>query len=780
MEYVRRRWQHREVVEKARKVVGNLPMELTSFVGRRREQSEVKRLLSVTRLVTLTGIGGVGKTRLALRAAAAAQRAFSDAVWLVELGEVRDASLLAETIAVALRVRNHTNRPIYEVLAEHLTSRQLLLVLDNCEHILSAVAELSEALLRTCPELRILTTSREPLNIGGESIMRVPPLETPDLARPQATQGQHGYDAVTLFAERARSNLPEFELTDENRMTVAQICHRLDGLPLPIELAAARLRAMSTSQILDHLTDRYELLTSGHRGAPSRQQTLRLSVDWSYDLCTPQEQSLWARLSVFAGGVEFDAIAGVCVDEWTDQKLLDVVGSLVDKSILIREEPGPVVRYRLLETLREYGLEKLGSSGDYPTLRRRHKDWFGRLAALGAEGWVTSQHGEWMSRLDREQPNLRDAMEFCLTEPGEGRAGLLIATTLYPFWLTRGLFGEGRRWLDRALQVQNESTGDRAQALFIDSVLAGLQGDTLSATALIDEAVAIGDRSTDGAVQPFAEYAIGFHMLYQGEPSRAVTHLGNALALFRDQGNTFMQLGSVQGLGLANMILSDMEQAVSRFYQALELSKPCGPSVLQSYPLWALGISLWRQGDPGEAVRSLERGLRLTRQVDDPLATAWCLQVLAWIAADQHHEKRAATLLGAADALWQQMGGENVTFSDMQVFQDVCERQARSALGTKGFEAASVRGKEMDRDAAVAFALDELPTSKRTHGGELTELTKREKEVATLVSQGLTNKVIAERLVISQRTAQGHVENILMKLGFTSRTQIATWFVEQR
>lgn len=371
---------------------GNLPLDLTSFVGRRRELSETKKVLFTSKLVTLAGVGGVGKTRLALQVARNSERAFPDGVWWVELGELRDDPLVAEAVTAALGLRNMSARPVQESLIEHLRPRQILLVLDNCEQMLDTIATLTESLLRTCPELRILATSREPLGVGGETVLRLSPLTVPNPDKPPSLRGLSAYDAVTLFTERASAAVPSFEVTEENRISVAQICQRLDGLPLPIELAAARLRSMSVAQILEHLTDRYRLLTGGTRSAPTRQQTLRLCVDWSYELCTPLERTLWARLSVFAGGFELDAFEGICAPDQPSTDVLDVLASLIDKSILIREEPTSVVRYRLLDTLREYGWEKLQESGEASQLRRRHREWFEQLATRAAEEWASVRH----------------------------------------------------------------------------------------------------------------------------------------------------------------------------------------------------------------------------------------------------------------------------------------------------------------------------------------------------------------------------------------------------
>ncbi|MFF2028170.1 ATP-binding protein, partial [Streptomyces sp. NPDC058171] len=318
----------------ARSTTGKLPLELTSFVGRRHELTEAKNLLAGSRLVTLAGIGGVGKTRLAMRIASAVQREYSDGVRLVELGELRDGSSLVDAVAAAVGVRDHSATPLREVLLEHLAAQELLLVLDNCEQVVDAVAELAGPLLRVSPRLRMLATSREPLGIGGEAVLRVPPLAVPDPERHPSLRELPKYDAVSLFVERGAAAVQGFALTEDNAVAVAGICHRLDGLPLPIELAAARLRAMSPEQILERLTDRYTLLTRGSRSAPTRQQTLRLCIDWSFELCTAGEQLVWGRVAVFAGSFELDAAERVCGADLDPGELLDTLTSLVEKSIL--------------------------------------------------------------------------------------------------------------------------------------------------------------------------------------------------------------------------------------------------------------------------------------------------------------------------------------------------------------------------------------------------------------------------------------------------------------
>ncbi len=431
---------------------GNLPAEVTSFVGRRRELADAKRALSKSRLVTLTGVGGVGKTRVAERLARDRRRAYPHGVWLVELAQLADPALLTQTVLTELGVRGPSLGDALEALIDSLSSRQLLLVLDNCEHLLDEVAALSAALLRRCPDLQILATSREPLRVVGEAVLPVPPMAAPAPDRSGGVAGLSRYDAVALFTERAVAAVPDFALTEENHRAVAALCHRLDGLPLAIELAAGRLRSLSPAQILSRLDDRYGLLTGGERGRPDRQQTLRASIEWSYQLCTPAEQRLWARLCVFAGSFELDAVEAVCTGDFAGEEIVDLVSGLVDKSIVVRHEGGTVARYRLLESIREFGLERLTEAGDGPALRMRHLQWCAALVHTAKAEWISERQVYWLARLAAESANMRSALDFCLNERGDPDAvmEIVVGIPLGYLW-ARGKFREARHRLDEAL-----------------------------------------------------------------------------------------------------------------------------------------------------------------------------------------------------------------------------------------------------------------------------------------------------------------------------------------
>ncbi|MBY8858655.1 protein kinase [Nocardia sp. CA2R105] len=758
---------------------GDLPLELTTFVGRRHELTETKNLLARSRLVTLTGIGGVGKTRLAMRIAARVRREYADGVCLVELGELRDEASLADAVAGAVGLRDQSARPFQEVLVEYLAPKELLLVFDNCEHMIEAVAELAGLLLHTCSGVRVLATSREPLGIGGEAALRVPPLTVPELQGALAPRELSKSDSVTLFAERAATAVPGFSVTDDNAVTVAGICHRLDGLPLAIELAAARLRAMSPEQILQRLTDRYTLLTRGSRGAPTRQQTLQLCIDWSFDLCDAREQQVWGWLAVFAGSFDLDGAEQVCGADITPEDLLDTLMSLVEKSILIREEHESVVRFRLLETLREYGYEKLDLTGEASALRRRHRNWYQALVLTSEVEWISTQQIDWITRLKLEQPNVREALEFCIDD--DLAAGLRMAAALYWFWGSQGLYNEASRWLNKLIVRQTGvPTVEWVAALYCATVMAGVQGHHEDGATLVKKGRTAIKRTDDRMMHALVDAADGMLALYRGDPTRSHPHLEAALAEFREQGKNALEISVGYALGLAYGLCGLTQQATECFQHVLAITERRGEQMYRSYSLWALAIVIWRQGNADHAVRLLDQSLELARQAHNPRVASSCLAALAWITCELRDESRAAVLMGAAEGLAQSMGTSAVIHASLLVYQQECEEEILQKLGDKPFEAARRRGRNLGFDGAIRCALREEPMSASVSAAAAsTRLTRREREVADLISEGMTNQAIADRLVISVRTAQGHVEHILTKLGFTSRTQVAAWVVAQ-
>ncbi|MBF6166968.1 protein kinase [Streptomyces gardneri] len=756
-----------------------LPLELTSFVDRRTETAEIKNLLSVSRVVTLAGIGGVGKTRLALRVASNARRVVTDGVWMIELADVRDSALLSNVVAAAMGLRDDSDRSMRQGLVDFLRPREALLVLDNGEQVVQALAGLVEELLVRCPRVRILVTSREPLDVAGEAVLRVQPLAVPSPAERPVLRGLPKYDAVSLFVDRAAAVVRGFEVTEKNKAAVVGICSRLDGLPLAIELAAARIRAMSPEQILERLSDRYALLTRGSRTAPRRQQTLWWCIDWSYQLCTPVEQRLWARLWVFAGGFELDAAEQVCTPDIAHENLLDALSGLVDKSIVNRDEVDGVVRFRMLETVRDYGREQLRDSGEDRDLRRRHRDWCQELVLNSVADWISDRQPDWLVRLEREQPNLRGALEFSLSEDSAGSAdtGLRIANALFGFWSFRGLYGEGRRWLDRALAHPDAgSISDRVKALEASIFMATAQRDLRSAASLLEQARALAEQDPTPMNQALIAYADGTMALYRDEPARAVSCFEQAIVAFSSDRRGYLYISALMLLGWAYAAQGDIPRAIQYHEEMLSITAESGESLYRSTALCGLGIAAWLQGERSHAQQLLYESLRVNQRMHSPVVSALDLEALAWTFAADDGE-RTAVLMGAAERLLRSSASGFSVFPKLAHVHDEYERTVRRALGERRFDAAFRRGQAMGDDAAVTYALGEPPTA--TAPASQLRLTKRERQVADLIAQGLTNKQIAAKLVISLRTAEGHVEHILNKLGFTSRAQIAAWIADE-
>ncbi|MCK8675240.1 protein kinase [Rhodococcus sp. HM1] len=755
----------------------DLPLELTSFVDRREELAKAKNLLATARLVTLVGVGGVGKTRLALRIAHQMRVAFADGVFLVELAELQDESLLVDVVAGAIGLRDQSTTPLKVVLENYLAKREVLLVLDNCEHLIDAVAHLAESLLRAGPGLRILATSRERIGIGGEVVLPLAPLPVPDLENLPARG--HRNDAMTLFVERAAAAVPGFVAGDDDAVTIAKICRRLEGLPLSIELAAAGLRAISPEQVLQRLTDRYALLTRGSRDAPERQQTLRMCVDWSYELCTPLEQRMWARLSVFVGGFELDAAEHICGSEFSAEDVFDAVSNLVDKSILIREQSGPVARFRMLETIREYGQEKASEAGDLADLRRAYREWYEQLARDAEADWIGPRQLDWMKRLTTELANIRQALDFCASDDPE--AGVRMAGALFPYWFSRSLIGECGRWCHRMLeQAVAKPSVDRAKAAFVESAMAGLQGDSKASAVVMRNERALAEGTTDPLLLAYLDLGDAYGTLFSGDLQRTCEWFEGALSTFTDLNDVLYQVVPRIGMGLAYEIVGRTDLAISCYERALEITEARGESVHRSYAQWALAVVVWRQGDRDRAEQLLQQSLLIARKYTPRLNISLVLQVLSWIAMADRNAERAVVLAAAADHLSQSIGSPSVVVPGLAENHEMTLRAARDALSSRAFEAARRKGEALGVTGAVAYALGEDSGGSESKSPLASAPTKRELEVAGLVAEGLTNREIAERLTISLRTAQGHVERLLGKLGFTRRSQIAVWFTEQR
>jgi predicted ATPase/DNA-binding CsgD family transcriptional regulator len=757
---------------------GNLPLEVTSFVGRQIEVADVRRLLSTSRLVTLTGTGGVGKTRLALHVAAQVHRAFSDGVWLADLGPLRDEALVSQTVAAALRIPDESARWPVAALSEYLADKQLLLVMDNCEHLIGACAVLADALLQAAPGLRILSTSRQAYGLPAEHTLSIAPLRVPDPDMPTSVAELAACDAVTLFVDRAHAVSRDFALTSANAPVVAQLCRRLDGLPLALELAAPRLRALSPEQILERLDERHPELRATNPAAPARQQTLHALVDWSFELCSPDERTLWARVSVFADPFDLEAVEEVCAgDGLSREAIVDLVIGLVEKSVLFRLQQGSPVRYRLLDTIRVYGLQRLAATGAEATLRRRHRDYYQRRAERAETSPIGPDQMAWIARVRGDHANLRAALDFSLAEPGEAKAGLLLAATLWYHWHAAGLVSEGRRWLDRLLARATEPTLTRAKALLADAWLAIIQGDLDAATRMLEESGNLGREFGDESVVAYTAQFRGQAAMYRGDLAQAATLLEQALSRHRATDNA-VGVGMTQiRLALTLSLLGRSERTVELVEEILTEFESLDAPWWKAYAHWVLAVEMWQRNDLEHATSLARASLRVNRDFDDRLGAALAVEVLAWTAASQGQADRAALLFGALQQAWRRLGGPLSGFGYLGAYRDRSLATTRDKLGDTAFHTAFADGAQLTFDETLTLALDEQPdttASARTEEREA-PLTRREQEIADLIAQGMSNKEIANRLVIAQRTAEGHVEHILTKLGFNSRAQIAVW-----
>jgi predicted ATPase/DNA-binding CsgD family transcriptional regulator len=745
---------------------GNLPAEVTRFVGRRRELSQIRDALERYRLVTLRGVGGVGKTRLAVRMATELRRSFADGVWLVELSALRNAELLPRTVAACLGLPDQASGDPVDLLADHLADRHLLLILDTCEHLVDACAKLAEGLLRAAPRLRILATSREPLDVMGEQALLISPLEVPRPDEPAA-----GSDSVTLFVDRAEAIMPGFTVTAANQRPVAEVCRGLDGIPLALELAAVRLRTMSIEQIAARLDDRFRLLGTA-RTSLNRHQTLSAAVGWSHDLCTPTEQRLWARLSVFPGDFDLEAAEHVCAgDTLAADTLFDTLGRLVEKSIVLCEQDGR--RYRMLDTIREYGAEQLAALGEQDELRRRHRDHYLGLAERAAAGSLTAEQVGWLIRLRQETPNLRIALDYSYACPGHEAAGLRLTVLLRHYWLLLGLFSEGRRWHDRALAVGSGSR-DGAWAVYGAGVLALQQGDIGIAGPLLGRAGSLAEDLRDRDLAAHVTDAQGIAAFFAGDLAGAGACHERALASYAEIGfSEPFALSSFARLASVCCLTGELDRAIGLSAENLRICDAMGDQWARGTALWIRGAARWLSGDVSEAIEDTLACLRIKESLGDLHTITMAIDLMAVCLVAQADYGRAAELCGAGDSLWKTLRAPVQQGPHYAEIRRSAADTCRQVLGDERFGTARQRGMDMSVAGAIAVARNEAaPPPAR---GLSSPLTKREREIAGLVAQGLGNREIAERLVLAKRTVDSHIEHIFNKLGFTSRAQIAAW-----
>jgi predicted ATPase/DNA-binding CsgD family transcriptional regulator len=841
---------------------GNLPAEPNSFIGRERDLAELARLLGEVRALTLSGPGGIGKTRLAVRlarnviagstgagedAAATGTPDDLDEAWLVELADWHGP--IAQHVAATIGVREEQGVPLAQTLAEALRSRHMLLILDTCEHQVSDCATLVQLLLARCPWLRIIATSREPLRVRGETVWRVPPLDLPPDGVTDAELA--GHEAVRLFAARAAGARPGFTLTEDNTASVARLCRTLDGIPLGIELSAARVRALSVEQIADRLRDRFQLLDSGDRTAPLRQQTLRATVDWSYELLEEPEQMLLRRLAVFSGW-NLDMAEQVCSDTVSAEggipadAVLGLLISLIDKSLVVLDgEAAGDARYRLLDTIREYAAERLAAAGEQSHLSLRHRDCILALVEDTSRGMFNRGEPPWPVRRAvfrrgiAEYGNFRIALATSLAH-GHADEGLRLCAGLRNMWVPHGDAREAATWLDRflVLAVGQVSPLVRGRALACRAEIAfDLQEyDTLLRTA--QESLELSRAHGDDFTVPTALRVIAQAAARAGRLSDAVTYVDEALTAAEASGNDWEagltlaaraaiavrqgKLKSAQrayetalevlsdnnrwgvaqveyGMGTLARARGDDQMAVRYFEDAVEIFRELDawPEIARSQA--GIGWIAIASGDLDLAQQSLTEGLRLNQMCGQRLGVARGFEAFAALAAARKWPEQAARLAGAACQLRETLGHSTGIGPSIEQLLEV----ARDQLGASTAAALFAEGREMSVEDAARYALGSHPEapgpgprpagepawtdparlaaaagSRHDAGASQrspSPLTPREHEIVPLIAQGLSNKEIADELVISPATAARHVANIFTKLGFSSRAQVASW-----
>ena len=750
-----------------------MPAEATSFIGRRHELAEARRKLAAGRLVSLTGPGGVGKTRLAIHLAAALGRGFPAGAWLAELAELRDPALVGSAVLAALGLRDQTAAEPLARLCSYLRDKELLLVLDNCEHLLDAAAELVSEVLRTAPAVRVIATSREPLSVAGEHVLPVPPLELPDPdhAVPLAQLRQN--EAVTLFTERAAAASGRFELAAANQAAVVGLCRRLDGLPLAIELAAVRARALEPEQILDRLSDRFGLLTGGSRAALPRHQTLRTTIEWSYDLLTAAERTLLARLCVFAGRFTLDDVEAVCC--WAGVPAagaLDLLSSLIDKSLVIRQDAVGAACYRLHETMREYARLRLQEAGQEDAVARRCADYYlSRSVQFAIEG--RSRLLPWLDWAELEIDNIRAVLRRCLDQH-EYRLGVDLATFLIWYWVTRAT-AEGVRWLDELLARQ---AGPAANpwTYFVRGFLAVLQSDPAAATPALELGMTAARAAgqLDALAQSQAMASIAATMA--GDRAAAGRLLDEARAVAGRLDDLATTLMTYQARALGGLIAGDLGPVRPAAAHGARISRELGDLYSLDMMLLNQGLAAVASGDFHQARQPLTEGLGIARQLDDRVAQCHLLGALGCCAATGRQPRLAAQLFGATENLRAEAGAS--ISAGLAPALARATAQATAALGASRYQTEFAAGQQLGRDAAARLALGEAEPSAApasAEPGPAGVLRPRETDVARLVAEGLSNKEIGARLFISERTVESHVRNIMNKLGFNSRAQIAGW-----
>jgi predicted ATPase/DNA-binding CsgD family transcriptional regulator len=806
----------------------NLPAARSSFVGREREIAEVERGLASTRLLTLTGAGGSGKTRLALEAARNFVGAYPDGVWLVELAPLSEGALVSKEVAQALGVPERPAQPLADTLAEVLRDRKLLLVVDNCEHLLDATAHLVDSLLDSCPHLSILATSREAIGVEGEVRWLVPPLSVPGDGLASSSEELEGYESVRLFVERARGRDPSFSLRPDNARAITEICGRLEGIPLAIELAAARVGTLSLNHISGRIGDSLDLLTRGGRTAEPRQRTLKGTLDWSHDLLSEPEKVLFRRLSVFAGGWSLKTAETVVSGNGVEEgEVLELLSGLVEKSLVLAEEhEGSGVRYRMLEPVKQYAREKLEEGGESETVRRRHADFFLALAETARPELRGPEDKKWLERLEREHDNMRAALSFAL-EGEDAELALRLAGALGTFWHMHSHSEEGRKWLEAALARDDGAPvvvrikalealfwlafdqwdHDRAQAIageatqlsvemetgsslaaslrIMSAGPAWMRGDYQRGRELLEESLEISRKAGDRIMIAEALIQLAITAWGMGDVERGKEIYEEGAALCREAGYAFRLPDFLLSLGYQLLLEGDYERGAALNEEAVALCREHGYARSLNLSLDNLGWATLLGGDHERAKPFYEESLAVSKELGDRACASESLDGLACSAGAAGEARRAGRLFGAAEALRETLS-EAVPFQlkpQEIAWREPHRARARSLLGKEAWEEVLTEGRAMGLREAIEYALStEEPSTPPLEQPSTSELpaglTSREVEVLGLVATGMTNAQVAETLFLSPRTVQRHLNSVYHKIGVSSRTAATRFALE--
>ncbi|WP_433755762.1 ATP-binding protein [Nocardia sp. CA-135398] len=752
---------------------------MNRLVARRQDLDAALRALSQSRLLTFTGPGGVGKTRLALEMAYRARDKFPDGAWLVRLADLSvgaEVSEVESAIVSALGISDQSATGLREKLLSFLPDRRLLLVLDNCEHVLAAVRTTLPVILREAPQIRVITTSREQLGVVGEALRPVLPLSVPEPGTPAEQLITDG--SVSLLLERVSAVDPNFDITDDNAAAVIGLCRLLEGSPLAIELAAARLRALTVEQVIERFSKRLTSLTASDARSAPRHRSLRSMVDWSYELCPKSAQVLWRRLSVFPGTFDLELAEQVCAfGEFGPDDVIDAIDRLVAQSILLTDRSATAMRYHVGAVVREVAAELADQAGETDELHRRHRDAMLRRAGQMLQQWCGPHQDTLILRMEFDHPSYVAAVQWSATTAGEEQTALQLLAWLRYHWLSGGRLAEGRMRIESMLAAVPEASPARADCLWVVTWIALLQGDQDGAQRWLDELNVLAEQLNDGMFDAHVHHLRALLAIFAGDSAAAANGFRLAAEGHHARRDHEMELTARYMLAGALSLDGRAEEALAEAREtAVVCEKTYGERSARGYAEWTAAVAHWTLGHLDEAERSARQVLTMRRKLPDGFAVALTTELLAWIANDRKQFARARVLSRTAADVWRSMGttidafgpqlsGFAVAHSPHQTEPSSIQRNGESPLH--------------HFDEVIDYVLGVLDGAHRSARLPSEPLTKREIEVAALIETGLSNRGIAERLVISKRTADGHVERILAKLGFSSRAQVAAWMASR-